>query len=220
MRTPKQLLLTLILLVLFLIKVTPSDDIKLFSTTVTSNSTCLLRAELDALQDLFISTKGDSWLWEPLLFGNIWNFTLNPDPCGDRWQGVLCSNVTSTGNCSIYKLDLNNYNLQGYIPNSINNLTLIKYIDLSQNNITSTIPYTLSTLKNLQYLDLCVNNIIGSIPNQLDNIIQLEYLCLGSNYITNTIPIEIGNLTNLIFLYFLTELTIFIIFPSLNIIFY
>ena len=49
-------------------------------------------SELSALEDLYYATGGACWVWKmgPDA-GAECNFTGNPNPCFDNWQGVTCS---------------------------------------------------------------------------------------------------------------------------------
>ena len=46
-------------------------------------------SELSALEDLYYATGGADWDWgKGPTAGAEWNFTGNPNPCSDNWQGV------------------------------------------------------------------------------------------------------------------------------------
>ena len=74
--------------------------------------------EVKALEDFFDATSGQNWDWKyPLSeFGNKWNFSdPNVNPCASNWQGLTCRKDQY--------MDLQSYNLTGFVPSSISNLT-------------------------------------------------------------------------------------------------
>ena len=77
------------------------------------NTDCqLISTELNVLQDFYISTNGNNWIWQPLSNGIEWNFNNNSDPCKDNWQGITCT-IISTQLCSVSEIQLKYYNLEG-----------------------------------------------------------------------------------------------------------
>ena len=152
--------------------------------------------EVGALEDLFLSTGGDSWLWRPLAFGNKWNFSeVSPNPCEDSWQGVGCLNN------HVQSLALHRFNLSGTIPTSISNLTALDSLVLTANRITGTIP-SLTGLTRLTNLDLNNNHLTYTIPEDIGELTKLKSLMLYYNSLSGTIPSTIGNLGMLTMLEF------------------
>ena len=130
--------------------------------------------ELDALEALYNSTNGGQWKFKNnSVFGSsIWKFPANTsDPCTNSWQGVECQLVTSTPaitssssslpNCTIDKLMLSAYNLQGSLPSEIGLLTSLTGLDLSENHLTNSIPESTGNLTNLVNLALFLNSLNG-----------------------------------------------------------
>ena len=78
--------------------------------------------ELNALESLYYSTNGATWLWRPNLYGFLganWTFPAQvSDPCSLNWQGVTCKQV-SNGKCKVEQLILNEYDLRGPLPRKI-----------------------------------------------------------------------------------------------------
>lgn len=75
--------------------------------------------EYDALNDLWIATKGSRWAYLTPFesFGYPWNFT-NPqfsNPCNRtfHWQGVNCSSTCVDSPCHVVTLILQNMVLSG-----------------------------------------------------------------------------------------------------------
>ncbi|RDY08658.1 LRR receptor-like serine/threonine-protein kinase ERECTA, partial [Mucuna pruriens] len=89
-------------------------------------------------------------------------------------------------------------NIQGPIPDGIQNLTLLQNLDLSFNSLSSSIPDWLYGLHHLNFLNLAFNNLNGTISDALGNLTSLVELHLSSNQLEGTIPTSLGNLTSLV----------------------
>jgi hypothetical protein len=178
--------------------------------------------ELNALQALFDATNGASWDWGPVLVdGPEWDFAdPDPAPCaeGDEWQGLTCACGVGGSNCTVTELVLSGYDLDGYLPAAIGNLTncirlnlvanrklsgtipsldhltQLRDLYLESNALTGSIP-SLDKLSQIQLFDLDTNSLTGSIPS-LDNLIQLQQLFLEINALTGSIP-SFDNMTQL-----------------------
>jgi hypothetical protein len=115
----------------------------LSSSSLTSPSTTTAVAkynipsyQIQALQDLYESTKGWQWDWKlPLSrYGSKWNFTQSdPNPCNEGWQGITCSSDCSFVPCSMTELILDGYGLDGTLPMSIGNLTSLTTLEIYSN---------------------------------------------------------------------------------------
>lgn len=160
--------------------------------------------EVQALQDLYISTNGNKWIWD-YPYNNItgfpWNFTAlledNENPCLKPWQGVYCNSNLNNSDFYILKLHLVYKNLSGTIPSSLDNLVKLKVLDFACNYLVGTIPNSISNLNELQVLDLVYNRLTGSIPETLYKLSKIKILYLGINKLTGTIPNSLGNLNYL-----------------------
>jgi Leucine-rich repeat (LRR) protein len=152
--------------------------------------------QFNALQDFYNSLNGDSWHWTSSTVR--WNFTEpNPNPC-DGWYGITCSCVVD---CTLTGLDLDAFNLEGTLPDSIYSWTSLTNLQLPYNHIYGSIPSSIGNLTNLLYLEIEENKLNGSIPSSIGNLISLQTLDLSSNYLIGGIPSSIGNLTKLTSLY-------------------
>jgi Leucine-rich repeat (LRR) protein len=155
--------------------------------------------ELNALHALFISTNGTSWDWSSVSPQAYWNFSVpNPNPCLG-WHGILCTNpeCSSTYPCNVWSLALGSFNLEGFIPSEISNLTQLIQLNLDSNSLFGTIPSSLGGLTMLQYLSFKQNKLTGTIPAEIGNLSNLLYLDLYNNKLNGSIPSVVGNLTNL-----------------------
>ncbi|XP_073042592.1 uncharacterized protein [Primulina eburnea] len=126
-------------------------------------------------------------------FGNpeilqAWNSTSSP--C--EWPEIQCS-----PGGSITGIILENYDLVGYIPDSISKLQNLTLLNLAYNLLPGNFPTAVLNCSKLQHLDLSQNNLVGNIPEDIDGLRFLEYLDLSSNNFTGDIPPEIGNLHEL-----------------------
>lgn len=79
----------------------------------------------------------------------------DPDPC--KWNHVVCSEVKR-----VTRIQIGHQTLQGRLPQSLSNLTLLERLELQWNNITGPLP-SLRGLSSLQVLMLS-NNQFTSVP--------------------------------------------------------
>jgi Leucine-rich repeat (LRR) protein len=156
------------------------------------------KLQYNALFALYNSTNGNDWAWSTSTSEIPWNFS-NPasNPCLENWQGVICINSSSLYGVS--ELSLTAYNLEGSLPEQIEDLVNLTEIYLGVNTITGTLPSGLFSL-NLTVLSLSNNYIQGKIPDKIGNYHSLEQLYLDYNLFSSTLPVSIGNLTSLIVL--------------------
>jgi len=87
------------------------------------------------------------------------------------------------------------YELSGYIPESIGNLTNLISLYIYNNQLTGSIPLEIGNLTNLAHLNLSHNQ-LTAVPLEIGNLTNLTSLELYHNQLT-AVPPEIGNLTNL-----------------------
>ena len=166
----------------------------------------LPQSEFDALYDLYQANRGEQWSWKnnTEIFGIPWNFTqyetngVIPHICQDHdetsqhWQGIECSSNCSYSPCHIISLSLSNYNLEGTLPPSINNLTWLTLFDVSNNLIYGTIPPNLYNLSYLSYFSVSTNHLRGSIPDSIYSLSLLQHFAIDHNYFTGTLNDNLG----------------------------
>ncbi|KAG6657922.1 protein STRUBBELIG-RECEPTOR FAMILY 3-like isoform X2 [Carya illinoinensis] len=138
-------------------------------------------SDVAAINNLYVA------MGSPLLPG--WVAT-GGDPCGEAWQGVVCTNTDIMG------IVLNGANLGGELGGNLRLFASIKAIDLSNNHIGGSIPTTLpSTMQNFF---LSANQFSGSIPSSLSSLTQLSAMSLNDNHLSGEIPDAFQSLTGLI----------------------
>ncbi|KAM7481586.1 hypothetical protein LguiB_006169 [Lonicera macranthoides] len=119
-------------------------------------------------------------------------------------------------------LDLRQNILQGPLPSTLCDLTLLEFLDLSHNNLSGailpclgrfsgslsvlnlednnfhgTIPITFAKRNIFEYLNFNSNLLEGKLPHTLANCKQLEVLDLGNNHLNDTFPVWLGALPKL-----------------------
>lgn len=94
-------------------------------------------------------------------------------------------------------LFLGDWNLYGYLPQSIEVFTQLRQLNLSENTLTGTLPWELGTLQQLQTLDISNNELTGTLPTELCQLQNLTGLYLYDTQLSGPIPLELGNLSKL-----------------------
>ncbi|KAB5574535.1 hypothetical protein DKX38_001729 [Salix brachista] len=117
------------------------------------------------------------------------------DPCGSRWDGILCTDSRVTS------ITLASMRLKGTLSGDISSLSELQILDLSYNTeLTGTLPATIGDLKKLTSLILVGCRFSGLIPDTIGSLPQLTYLSLNSNGFIGSIPPSLGNLDKLYWL--------------------
>ncbi|KAH0648319.1 receptor-like protein 12 [Solanum tuberosum] len=86
-------------------------------------------------------------------------------------------------------VDISSNRVEGYIPNSIGNLSSLVLLNLSHNSFRGHIPAEFAKLQQLEALDLSWNKLIGDIPDPLSSLTFLEVLNLSYNHLAGRIPL-------------------------------
>ncbi|KAF2310108.1 hypothetical protein GH714_006565 [Hevea brasiliensis] len=120
----------------------------------------------------------DSWKNKP----SSWT---GDDPCGDKWEGIQCSNSRITD------MVLSGQGLAGKLTGDIGNLIALEKLDLSLNkDLTGNLPPTIGNLKNLQYLLFDDNRLTGSIPSTITLVRTLEVIKLDRNSLSGVVNLS------------------------------
>ncbi|CAK8530744.1 unnamed protein product [Lathyrus sativus] len=82
--------------------------------------------------------------------------------------------------------------LEGTIPRSIGNCTLLQNLSLHDNFFSGSIPMEIGNLKQLQLLQLGNNRLSGHVPSNVFNISTLQYFRLEENSLSGMLPSNMG----------------------------
>uniref|UniRef100_A0A6N2N2A3 Protein kinase domain-containing protein n=1 Tax=Salix viminalis TaxID=40686 RepID=A0A6N2N2A3_SALVM len=124
------------------------------------------------------------------------------DPCGSRWDGILCSSTRVTS-ITLASMGLERFTVWRYpVPvRTADSVCLHSSLDLSYNkDLSGPLPPAIGDLKKLTSLILVGCSFSGPIPDSIGSLPLITYLSLNSNGFTGSIPPSIGNLTNLYWL--------------------
>ncbi|ERN15227.1 hypothetical protein AMTR_s00056p00190910 [Amborella trichopoda] len=99
-----------------------------------------------------LGLKNKSWVGDPCL------------PQEYQWDSLTCNQEQ---NPRVISLDLSASRLEGEIPASIADLSVLESLNFSNNKLTGTIPESLADLTELKSLDLSQNNLSGQVPMAL-----------------------------------------------------
>ena len=131
--------------------------------------------ERETLIELYNALDGDHW-------------RDNTNWCSDKplneWYGVY-TNYKGRVNW----IDLQNNNLKGEIPESIENLTSISSFYLGSNPaITGKLPQSLGRMMQMENLAIYYTNVTGTIPDNLLKLPRLKDLKLNDNKLSGELP--------------------------------
>lgn len=130
--------------------------------------------DYDALVSFYNALNGSSWF-------NSTNWLDTTKPLS-LWYGVTETNGRVT------HINLTNNNLNGILPESIDNLNALITIDLGLNNLTGEIPDSIANIATLEILGLGQNNLSGNVPDNLALLPNLSRLTLGQNNLSGKLP--------------------------------
>ncbi|OEL22283.1 Protein STRUBBELIG-RECEPTOR FAMILY 3 [Dichanthelium oligosanthes] len=160
-------------------------------------------ADVSAINGLYVA------LGSPTLPGWTGN---GGDPCGELWQGVVCTGSAITGITmnaanlggqlgslgnftSIIIINLSNNKIGGTIPEDLP--STLQQLFLSANQLTGSIPSSLSKLKNLSAMSVNINNLNGDLPDAFDSLNGLVNFDISSNNFTGVLPPSMKSLASL-----------------------
>ncbi|PWA82410.1 leucine-rich repeat protein kinase family protein [Artemisia annua] len=115
------------------------------------------------------------------------------DPCGDKWDGITCTDSRVTS------MSLNSNGFTGNIPPSIGNLSKLYWLDLADNKLSGSIPVSdgttpgLDLLVNTKHFHFGKNRLSGEIPSKLfSSEMTLKHVLFEDNQLEGTIPLTLG----------------------------
>ena len=141
------------------------------------------RLEQQALNDLFEQTNGNNWK-------NNTQWLETDNPC--IWHGIECDN----GVMPISEIQLNDHNLSGQLPSTLNQLADLKRLYLGHNNLSGSFSDQLCQTR-LHILWLQENAFSGTISDSLAQLSFLQDLNISSNRLSGHLFENIGDLTRL-----------------------
>ncbi|XVE63330.1 hypothetical protein DITRI_Ditri07aG0011500 [Diplodiscus trichospermus] len=134
----------------------------------------------------------------PGLVGNLSGSLQSFSGFGCNIKGSLPVEIGNLSGLISIKLDDNE--LTGTIPATIERLTELQKFSIESNNLEGRIPSELCHLRNLAFLLLTSNKLSGPIPACLGDLVSLRQLFLGSNRFTSSIPSTLTALNDLLIL--------------------
>lgn len=169
----------------------------LISLILTAKGGDFPSSELDALEDIYISSDGLSWTYDNETGTNNqtqWDFTdPSVNPCMSGWAGVGCSSACLTDqeiDCHVLSLQLARFNMVGTIPSEVAALPFLEVMSFPHNSLEGTVPTALGSLVGLRILRLEDNLLEGSIPSTLCSLCSanLSTLVLAYNSLSQSMP--------------------------------
>ncbi|KAH3766775.1 surface antigen protein [Pelomyxa schiedti] len=156
-----------------------SDFASSSASAIDPEEKALLKAEAEAICDLYQSIKPRSWFADPCV-----EFPDTP-PCEEEY---LFSGLTCDEYNHVWKISLASESTrQGTVPASLGNLSHLSYLQLSGERLNGTIPESLTKLRNLSTFELSYNQLTGEIPC-FQNLTRVSRFHLPSNYLSGTLP--------------------------------
>ncbi|KAG2411308.1 hypothetical protein I3760_Q012600 [Carya illinoinensis] len=127
------------------------------------------------------------------------------DPCGEAWQGVVCTNTDIMESLFGYVgySVLNGANLGGELGDLSNNHIGAAFRPRchlpckTSNQFSGSIPSSLSSLTQLSAMSLNDNHLSGEIPDAFQSLTGLINLDLSSNNLSGELPPSLENLSSL-----------------------
>ena len=165
-----------------------------FIIQVTDRNNCVPDTEVQILKRFFTDTNGPGWKSE-----NVGSKKFNDkktwsddNPVGD-WYGVTVED------CHVTELRLSGNDLEGELPEYLQDLKFLRVLRLSGNNFSGIIPEVMCEFTSLEELNLGDNELKGEIPrfSEFGELEHLRILKLHNNELTGQLPEELHILEKL-----------------------
>jgi hypothetical protein len=122
-----------------------------------------------ALLAIYAATSGHSWNWVANMTNSAVGLWGTPTLSYCMWFGVGCcqtsplsSMVTCQGERSIVLLNMDNFGLQGSLPEQLGDLTQLTILSVGQNpQLSGRLPSTMAKLTQLLWLSVLVSHVQG-----------------------------------------------------------
>ncbi|KAL3598340.1 hypothetical protein D5086_006258, partial [Populus alba] len=148
---------------------------------VALSQVCTIPAMTDGAD--FTALKALKDIWK-----NVPPTWVGADPCGSRWEGILCANSRVTS------ITLASMGLKGSLSGDIQSLSELQILDLSYNKgLSGPLPSAIGDLKKLTNLLFESNKLTGSIPSTLGLVKTLEVVDARNNQLSGSLDIGTGH---------------------------
>lgn len=144
---------------------------------------------------LYFYTSGDNWI---RCTRNETSQCLDERFLSDshecNWGGITCDSQNR-----VIKLNLDENNMSGSIPQELRYLEHLYELDFDSNGLVGHFPSWVGSMKYLENLDIDRNILSGPIPEELYSSTTLRFVDMDRNILSGTISSNIGSMSQLVF---------------------
>ena len=117
--------------------------------------------------------------------GRSSNWSMNSDPCTDKWEGVTCDSQSKY----VRKVILDGLNLDGILDaESLCKVKTLAVLSLNNNSVVGKLPEGISSCKRLTHLYASGNHFSGELPQSLSRLSNLKRLHISNNNFSGVLP--------------------------------